>query len=101
MNEAAVKSTTNSQWSPTLKTTGIMHAFVTTESKVVHIPSIGFEPQKKVAPTCFPVKDPTTSFMFRPKVLVTAYLMLCQKYVHLHLHKVLSMPLLLSVFPAV
>ena len=70
MNEAAVKYTTNSRWSPTPQPTGIMHAFVTTKSEVAHIPSIGVEPRKKVAPTFFPVKDPTTSFMFRPKVLV-------------------------------
>ena len=70
MNEAEVKSITNSRWYPTPQPTGIMHAFVTTKSKINHILSIGYEPQKRVALTCSLVKDPMTYFMFKPTVLV-------------------------------
>ena len=38
-----------------------MHSFFTTKSDVAHIPAMGFEPRKKVAPTYCLAKYPTAS----------------------------------------
>ena len=64
---------TNNRWSPIQYPAGIIAALLTVTSEVAQIPSMGFDPRKKVEPIGVPVNSPTTSFIASPSMSVRAF----------------------------